>query len=156
METLVAPLDHPAIARVLPHRHPFLLVDRITELEPGRRAVGVKNVTGEERYLVGTAAGARVLSSAILMEAVAQVGAVLVRARPENRGRLVFFLGIERARFRRPVVVGDVVVLEAVVRRLGPRMGTFAGAARVAGRIAAEGVMSFALGPGGEADYRQG
>jgi len=77
---------------------------------------------------------------------VAQVGAIMVLARPENREKLAFFMGIERARFRRPAWVGDVVVIEARVRRLGSRMGLFDGTAKVDGRLVAEGAMRFALG----------
>ena len=139
------PLDLVAIQRILPHRRPFLLVDRITELEPDRRIVGIKHVGADEPYLVRTAAGA-VLPPMILMEAVAQVGAIMVLGKPENKDKLAFFMGIERARFRRPARVGDVVVIEAHVLRLGSRMGRFAGTARVDGATVAEGAMTFALG----------
>jgi 3-hydroxyacyl-[acyl-carrier-protein] dehydratase len=141
---LFLPLDLRAIERILPHRYPFLLVDRITELEPDRRIVGIKNVTSDERYLTRVA-GRPALPPMILMEAVAQVGAIMVLAKPENRDKLPFFMGIARARFRRPAYVGDVVVIEARVRRLGSRMGLFDGTAKVDGRIVAEGAMTFAL-----------
>jgi 3-hydroxyacyl-[acyl-carrier-protein] dehydratase len=145
MLPLALPLDHVAIQRILPHRYPFLLVDRITELEPDRRIVGIKNVTSDERYL--TRVGGRpALPPMILMEAVAQVGAIMVLAKTENRAKLAFFMGIERARFRRAAYVGDVLVIEAQVRRLGSRMGLFEGTARVDGRPVADGAMTFALG----------
>ncbi len=145
MEPLVLPLDRCAIERILPHRYPFLLVDRVIELEPDRRIVGIKNVTFNERYLAGVAGGRPTLPATILMEAVAQVGAIMILVKPENREKLVFLMGIERARFRRPVRAGDVVVIEATVRRLGSRMGLFEGAARVDGRLVADGAMTFAL-----------
>jgi len=146
MEPLAPPLDRRAIERILPHRHPFLFVDRITELEPDRRIVGIKTVTYDERYLVRGEGRRPSLPATILMEAVAQVGAVMILAKPENRRRLVFFMGIDRVRFRLPVHAGDTVVIEARVRRSGPRMGLFEGTATVEGRVVADGAMTFALG----------
>jgi 3-hydroxyacyl-[acyl-carrier-protein] dehydratase len=144
---LTLPLDYAAIERILPHRYPFLLVDRITELEVDKRIVGIKNVSLNERYLWHPASGSPVLPPTILTEAVAQVGAILVLAKPENRQRLPFFAGIERVRFRHPVHPGDVVVIEANVVRLRSRMGMLKGIARVNGRSVVEGTMTFALGP---------
>src|SRR2546421_10926597 len=115
----------------MPHRQPFLLVDRITELEIDKRIVGIKNVSLNERYLSPAANGPQVLPPTILTEAVAQVGAILILAKPENRQRLPFFAGIERVRFRRSVHPGDVVVIEANVVRLRSRMGVLQGVARV-------------------------
>ena len=147
---LTLPLDHAAIERILPHRYPFLLVDRIIELEVDKRIVGIKNVSLNERYLSYTAGGAPVLPPTILTEVVAQVGAILVLAKPENRQRLPFFAGIERVRFRRPVHPGDVVVIEIRVLRLRSRMGLLKGNARVDGKVVVEGTMTFALGPAGQ------
>ena len=98
---LTLPLDYAAIEKILPHRYPFLLVDRITELEVDKRIVGIKNVSLNERYLSHSADGSPALPPTILTEAVAQVGAILVLAKPENRQRLPFFAGIERVRYRR-------------------------------------------------------
>ena len=142
---LTLPLDYAAIERILPHRYPFLLVDRIIELEVDKRIVGIKNVSLNERYLSHATNGSPVLPPTILTEAVAQVGAILVLAKPENRQRLPFFAGIERVRYRRPVRPGDVVVIEAVVLRLRSRMGRLKGVARVDGQIVVEGTMTFAL-----------
>jgi len=143
---LTLPLDQAAIERILPHRYPFLLVDRITEFEVDKRIVGIKNVSLNERYLsYETPSGPPVLPPTILTEAIAQVGAVLILAKPENRQRLPFFAGIERVRYRRPVHPGDVVVIEAVVLRLRSRMGRLKGVARVNGRMVVEGTMTFAL-----------
>ena len=147
MEDLKLPLDHATIERILPHRYPLLLVDRITELELDKRIVGIKNVTLSERTLSPRDGGAPVLPPTILTEAIAQVGAILILAKPENRQRLPFFAGIERVRYRRPVHAGDVVVIEAVVKRLRSRMGVLHGIARVDGKVAVEGTMTFALGP---------
>src|SRR5262252_2350753 len=144
---LTLPLDNAAIERILPHRFPFLLVDRIIELEPDKRIVGVKNVAMDEWCLSRSRSGVAVMPPTILTEAVAQVGAILILAKPENRQRLPFFAGIERVRYRRPVHAGDVVVIEAVVKRLRSRMGVLHGIARVDGKVAVEGTMTFALGP---------
>ena len=132
--TLQLPLDYAAIGRILPHRYPFLLVDRVIDFEPDRRIVGIKNVSLSETYLWrGTNNERPVLPPTILTEAIAQVGAILILAKPENSGKLPFFTGIERVRYRRPVHPGDTVEIEAVVKRLRSRMGVLSGAARVNG-----------------------
>ena len=150
MDALKLPLDYAAIERILPHRYPFLLVDRITEFEADKRIVGIKNVTLNERYLAHRNGESPVLPPTILTEAVAQVGAIMILSKPENRERLIYFMGIERVRYRVPVHPGDVVEIEAVVRRLRSRMGVLHGIGRVAGKIALEGTMTFALGPRNE------
>ena len=144
---LALPLDYAAIERILPHRYPFLLVDRITEFEPDKRIVGIKNVTFNEKHLAHGNGDRPVLPPTILTEAVAQVGAIMILAKPENREKLIYFMGIERVRYRRPVHAGDVVVIEALVRRLRSRMGLLRGIARVDGRVVCEGMITFALGP---------
>lgn len=144
---LSLPLDYSAIERILPHRYPFLLVDRITEFEPDKRIVGIKNVTLNERHLTPVANDRPTLPPTILTEAVAQVGAIMILAKPENREKLIYFMGIERVRYRRPVHPGDQVVIEALVRRLRSRMGVLRGIARVDGVVVCEGTMTFALGP---------
>lgn len=149
MDSLTLPLDHAAIERILPHRYPFLFVDRITELEPDRRIVGVKNVSLNERYLAPQPGGPPVLPPTILTECVAQVGAILILSKAENRAKLPFFASIERVRYRRPVHPGDVVTIEAVVKRLRSRMGVLRGVARVDGQVVVEGTMTFALGTRG-------
>jgi 3-hydroxyacyl-[acyl-carrier-protein] dehydratase len=144
---LSLPLDYAAIERILPHRYPFLLVDRITEFEVDKRIVGIKNVSLNERYLSHATTGSPVLPPTILTEAVAQVGAIMILAKPENRQRLIYFMGIERVRYRRPVHPGDVVEIEAVVLKLRSRMGLLKGIARVEGKRVIDGTMTFALGP---------
>jgi 3-hydroxyacyl-[acyl-carrier-protein] dehydratase len=147
METIALPLDYAAIERILPHRYPFLLVDRIVALEPDKRIVGVKNVSINERYLSPEVEGCQVaLPLTILTEAVAQVGAILILSKPENRNRLIFFMGIEKVRYRGAVYPGDVVEIEALVKRLRSRMGVLTGRARVGDRLVAHGTMTFALG----------
>lgn len=144
---LTLPLDYAAIERILPHRYPFLLVDRITEFEVDKRIVGIKNVSFNERYLSKEPNGPPALPPTILTEAIAQVGAILILAKPENRQRLPILAGIHRLRYRRAVHPGDVVEIEATVLRLRSRMGVMRGIARVDGKIAVEGTMTFALGP---------
>lgn len=144
---ITLPLDYTAIERILPHRYPFLLVDRITELVADTRIVGIKNVTLNERYLAHGDGERPVLPPTILTEAVAQVGAIMILSKPENREKLIYFMGIERVRYRRPVHAGDVVVIEATVRRLRSRMGVLRGIARVDGKVVVDGTMTFALGP---------
>jgi len=143
---LTLPLDYAAIERILPHRYPFLLVDRITEFEVDKRIVGIKNVSLNERYLWHQPGHKPVLPPTILTEVIAQVGAIMILAKPENRQRLPFFAGIERVRYRRPVHPGDVVVIEANVVRLRSRMGMLKGVARVDGKPVVDGTMTFALG----------
>lgn len=147
VEPLKLPFDNAAIERILPHRYPFLLVDRITEFEVDRRIVGIKNISVNERHLARAAGGPPVLPFTILTEAVAQVGAILILAKPENRDKLPFFMGIEKVRYRRPVHPGDVVRIEATVIRLRSRMGLLHGVATVDGEVSVEGTMTFALGP---------
>ncbi|MFO7302041.1 MAG: 3-hydroxyacyl-ACP dehydratase FabZ [Acidobacteriota bacterium] len=145
--SLQLPLDYAAIERILPHRYPFLLVDRVIELEPDRRILGIKNVSQNDRYLWQDEHGSAALPPTILTEAIAQVGAILILAKPENREKIPLFMGIERVRYRRPIHPGDTVEIEAVVKRLRSRMGVLSGAARVNGQVVCDGTMTFALGP---------
>ena len=147
MDALTLPLDYTAIERILPHRYPFLLVDRIVEFEPDKRIIGIKNVSLNERYLAHRPGEQPVLPPTILTEAVAQVGAIMILAKPENREKLIYFLGIERVRYRRTVHPGDVVLIEATVIRLRSRTGLLRGVARVDGTVVVDGTMTFALGP---------
>jgi 3-hydroxyacyl-[acyl-carrier-protein] dehydratase len=146
MDALKLPLGIEEIMAILPHRSPFLLVDRILELEPERRVVALKNVTSNERYFIAGPGGVPTLPASILTEAMAQAGAVLILSRPENRGRLVYFMGIDRVRYRRPVVAGDQLRLEAEVLRMRSKMGSLRGRAHVDGKLVCEGEMTFALG----------
>jgi len=141
------PLGYTEIERILPHRYPFLFVDRIIELVPDQRIVGIKNVAINEPFLSRPGLRGRpVMPPTILTEAVAQVGAILILAKPENAGQLIFFRGMERVRFRAPVHAGDQLVIEATVKRLRSRMGVLTGRARVGKRVVVHGIMTFALG----------
>jgi 3-hydroxyacyl-[acyl-carrier-protein] dehydratase len=145
-ETLNLPLEIEDIKAILPHRYPFLLLDRIIEMEEDRRVVGIKNVAADERYFIAGPGGRPVLPASILTEAMAQAGAVLILAKPENRSRLIYFMGIDRVRYRRPVSPGDTVYLEGTVLKLRAKIGSLKGVARVEGRVVCEGRMTFALG----------
>ncbi|HEX8423604.1 MAG TPA: 3-hydroxyacyl-ACP dehydratase FabZ [Pyrinomonadaceae bacterium] len=136
METV---LDTRAIQELLPHRYPFLLVDRIVELVPKERIVGIKQVTIGEQFFQGHFPGAPVMPGVLIVEALAQVGAILALREIERREeKLVLFSGIERARFRQPVVPGDTLVLEVTALRIGSRVQRMKGEAKVEGRVVAE------------------
>jgi 3-hydroxyacyl-[acyl-carrier-protein] dehydratase len=147
MTDLTLPLDYTAIERILPHRYPFLLVDRIIEFEPDQRIVGIKNVSRNEASLSVSDGEHPALPPTLLTEAVAQVGAIMILSKPENHDKLIFFMGIDRVRYRRSVHPGDVVRIEAVVKRLRSRMGVLSGTATVNGERVLNGTMTFALGP---------
>ncbi len=146
MAELKLPLEIEDIKAILPHRSPFLLVDRVLELEEDRRVVGLKNVTTNERYFIAGPGGVPTLPATIITEAMAQAGAVLILWKPENRSRVVYFMGIDRVRYRRPVVAGDQLILQGEVIRLRSRMGSLRGTALVDGKVVCEGEMTFALG----------
>jgi 3-hydroxyacyl-[acyl-carrier-protein] dehydratase len=136
METV---LDTRAIQELLPHRYPFLLVDRIIELVPKERIVGIKQVTIGEQFFQGHFPGAPGLAGVLIVEALAQVGAILALREIEKREeKLVLFSGIERARFRQPVVPGDTLTLEVTALRIGSRIQRMRGEAKVEGRVVAE------------------
>lgn len=138
------------IQAIIPHRYPFLLVDRILELEPGARAVGLKNVTVNEPFFQGHFPGQPIMPGVLIVEALAQVGAVALLSLPQNRGRIVFFAGIDGFRFRKPVVPGDTLRLEvSLTKQRGP-VGKGTARAQVEGVTVAEGELTFALGSAGE------
>lgn len=132
-------LDSIAIQEILPHRYPFLLVDKIIELDPLKRIVGVKQVTINEEFFVGHFPGAPVMPGVLQIEALAQVGAILVLREFEDRhSKIPFFSGIENARFRRPVVPGDTLMLEVTALRVGSKVQKMRGVATVDGQVTAE------------------
>ena len=131
---------------ILPHRHPFLLIDTIEELEPGVRAVGTKCVSYNEPYFSGHFPGEPVMPGVLIMEALAQVGAVAILQQAENRGKLVFFAGIDKARFKRKVIPGDVLTLETRIIKTKGSIGVGDAVASVNGKVAARAELTFAIG----------
>lgn len=132
-------LDSVAIQTILPHRYPFLLVDKIVELEPRVRIVGIKQVTVNEQFFAGHFPGVPVMPGVLQIEALAQVGAILVLREFEDRdNKIPFFSGIEKAKFRRPVVPGDTLKLEVTALRVGSKVQKMRGVASVDGHVTAE------------------
>ena len=138
-------LDTQALLKVLPHRYPFLLVDRILEVEPGKRIVGLKNVTANEPQFMGHFPERPIMPGVLIVEAMAQVGAVLMLQMPENRGRLALLAGIDNTRFRQVVGPGDQLVMEVTVLKLRGAFGKVAAQARVDGKVVTEGELLFSI-----------
>ena len=139
-------LDINQIKEIIPHRYPFLLIDKILEVEEGKRAVGIKNVTANEEFFNGHFPDFPVMPGVLIVEALAQVGAVAMLKKEENRGRLAFFAGIDNCRFKRQVKPGDTLRLEVEMTRVRGVIGKGKGIATVDGEIACELEMTFALG----------
>jgi 3-hydroxyacyl-[acyl-carrier-protein] dehydratase len=133
------------IQEIIPHRFPFLLIDRILELEAGVRAVGLKNVTINEPYFEGHFPGYPVMPGVLIVEALAQVGSIVMLSLEANRGKLGFFAGIDEFRFRGQVVPGDTLILEVQITRLKGAIGKGTAVAKVGDRVVAEGGLMFAL-----------
>jgi 3-hydroxyacyl-[acyl-carrier-protein] dehydratase len=138
-------LELDQILKLLPHRPPFILIDRITGFELKKSIRGIKNVTFNEWYFEGLPAGLRIVPASILSEAIAQLGALLVVLEEENRGKLIFFSGLDRVRFRRPVRPGDTLEMQADILRRKGRVGRLQVEAKVNGFIVFEGRMQFFL-----------
>ena len=138
-------LDIKDIMNVLPHRYPFLLVDGVTELEPGKRAVGFKNVTINEPFFQGHFPGEPIMPGVLIVEALAQVGGVAVLSMPENKGKLALFTGINNFRFKQIVKPGDRLELAITMTGMRSNIGKGEAEAKVNGKVVASGELWFAL-----------
>ena len=143
--TIALPLDRAAIEAILPHREPFLLIDEVLELEPGERVVARKRVRDDEWYLRGHFPGRPVMPGVLIVEAMAQTGAVAVLSEQENRGRIALFAGIDDTRFKRIVEPGDELELECTLEQVRGPVGKGKARATVDGQLAARGTLTFAV-----------
>lgn len=141
-------LSSPEIQAIIPHRYPFLFVDRIIEMEAGARAVGIKAVSVDEPFFQGHFPGFPVMPGVLIAEALAQVGAVAILPSRDMTGQIAYLAGLDNFRFRRQVVPGDLLRLEVTLTQLRSRAGKGHGVATVDGEIAAEGDITFVIGPG--------
>ncbi len=146
-KTIEAPLDTVAIRKIIPHRYPFLLVDRIIELDPGKRAVGIKNVSANEAFFEGHFPDHPIMPGVLIVEAIAQVGAVAMLSSPAYAGLIALFAGIDKVRFKRQVTPGDCVHLEVELGQVRRNLGSGNGTATVNGELACRGEFLFALVP---------
>jgi 3-hydroxyacyl-[acyl-carrier-protein] dehydratase len=131
-------MDIKEIQKFLPHRYPFLMVDRIIEIELGTKAIGIKNVTANEEFFQGHFPGQPIMPGVLIIEAMAQVGGILAFRSGVNMGKAVYFMSIEKAKFRKPVVPGDQLRLEIQILQQRGNVWRFSGNATVEGKIAAE------------------
>ena len=146
-ESASTELNAEEIQAIIPHRYPFLLVDRILEIETGKRAVGIKNVTINDPFFQGHFPQYAVMPGVLIVEALAQVGGVALGQMEEYRGRLAFFAGIDKVRFKRQVRPGDTLRLEVELAQVRRNIGTGSGIATVDGEVACKGEFMFAIGP---------
>jgi 3-hydroxyacyl-[acyl-carrier-protein] dehydratase len=142
---LALPMEAADIMRIIPHRDPFLLLDRVIELEPGRRVVAVKNVTANEPQFTGHFPGRPIMPGVLMVEALAQAGAVAVLSLPEYRGKLVLFAGIDDCRFKRTLLPGDQQLLKVELEKLRGVFGRGRAVASVDGELAVEATISFVI-----------
>ncbi|MCR1900189.1 3-hydroxyacyl-ACP dehydratase FabZ [Irregularibacter muris] len=138
-------LNSTDIQKILPHRYPFLLVDRIVEIEEGKRAVGIKNVTINEPFFQGHFPGNPIMPGVLIVEAMAQVGATCILVQEEYRGKLAVFTGIDKLRFKKQVTPGDVLKMEVELIAMRRGIGKATAVATVDGEIAAKGELMFAI-----------
>ncbi len=146
-EILIPPFDIEQIREIIPHRYPFLLVDRVLKFEGDKIIIGYKNISANEAFFQGHFPGKPIMPGVLIIEAMAQLGAVYILSKPQNRGRIAYFIGIDNARFRRPVVPGDRLDMKLTILKIRSSVGKVHGVATVNGQLAAEADISFALAP---------
>jgi len=144
-ETILAMLDVEAIREILPHRYPFLLVDRVLEVEPGVRAVGLKNVTVNEEFFQGHFPRNPIMPGVLVIESMAQVGGIMILLHEEHRGKNAYLATVENCKFRRPVKPGDTLIHEVTLLRQRGNIGKVQCIARVDDQVVAEATLMFAL-----------
>ncbi len=140
-------IDVNKIREIIPHRYPFLLIDRITYLEPGLKAIGYKNVTTNEPFFQGHFPGNPIMPGVLIIEALAQLGCVTMLVKEEYKGMIGLFAGIDGVRFKKQVVPGDKLELYVELLKLKGPIGKFKGEAKVDGQLAAEAEVLFAIAP---------
>ena len=134
------------IMEILPHRHPFLLIDTVEEMEPGVRVVAKINVTFDEPYFAGHFPGNPVMPGVLIIEALAQTGAVAILSQPEWKGKTAYFAGIDKAKFKKKVLPGDTLILETEIIKVKGPIGIGKAVARVDGKLACSAELTFAIG----------
>ncbi|NPV79355.1 MAG: 3-hydroxyacyl-ACP dehydratase FabZ [Firmicutes bacterium] len=144
------------IQRILPHRFPFLLVDRVIELKPGKKAVAIKNVTSTEPFFQGHYPGRPIMPGVLIIEAMAQVCGIAALSAQEALGKIPYFVGIDRARFRKPVLPGDQIRIEAEITNVRKNMGRASASAYVEDRLVADSELTFALVDGEQEESQKG
>ena len=139
-------LNSNQIQEIIPHRYPFLLIDRIDELEPGKRALGVKCVSANEMQFMGHFPQQHVMPGVLIIEALAQVGAVAILSLEDNKGKIADFAGMKSAKFRQKVIPGDVLTLEAELIKVKGSIGVGKAVAKLGDKVAVEAELTFAIG----------
>ena len=139
-------LNSNQIQEIIPHRYPFLLIDRIDELEPGKRALGVKCVSANEMQFMGHFPQQHVMPGVLIIEALAQVGAVAILSLEDNKGNIAYFAGIKSAKFRQKVIPGDVLTLETELIKVKGSIGVGKAVAKLGDKVAVEAELTFAIG----------
>ena len=142
------PMDLETIQEIIPHRYPFLLIDKVLDIKDDKLITWYKNVTANEPFFQGHFPGKPIMPGVLVIEALAQLGAVYILAKPQNQGKLAYFMGIDNAKFRRPVKPGDRLDLKLIILKMRSSAGKVHGIATVGGDVAVEADISFALAPG--------